>query len=236
MAGGSSSSREQNFWPGFVDALTNVVLVMVFTLVVFSLALFYFMTKRVKVQVDGAVKQQVQEKIGDYEQRASSLAAAHDKIVGELQVKLSAAAAENARLSKAAQAASLRPDVEGQAGQPKASTPPKAPVAISGRGELITVSFAPGITSMEQKLYDALDAAIGGYDDAASWKMSIVARSGETSPSEGRRLGFYRIALIRDHLVTKGVRAAQIDNVIQEASPSDTTSRSLVTLRIQRRP
>ena len=41
MAGGSTSSREQNFWPGFVDALTNVVLVMVFIVVAVIMKLFF---------------------------------------------------------------------------------------------------------------------------------------------------------------------------------------------------
>ena len=31
--------REQNYWPGFVDALSNVVLTLVFVLVIFVFAL-----------------------------------------------------------------------------------------------------------------------------------------------------------------------------------------------------
>ncbi|MBI3446689.1 MAG: hypothetical protein HY055_15345, partial [Magnetospirillum sp.] len=38
MAGGGSD-KEQNYWPGFVDALSNVVLTLVFVLVVFVFAL-----------------------------------------------------------------------------------------------------------------------------------------------------------------------------------------------------
>lgn len=37
--------REQNFWPGFVDALSNVVLVMIFVVVVFVVTLFYYSQK-----------------------------------------------------------------------------------------------------------------------------------------------------------------------------------------------
>jgi len=33
------NSREQNYWPGFVDALSNVVLTLVFVLVIFVFAL-----------------------------------------------------------------------------------------------------------------------------------------------------------------------------------------------------
>ena len=37
--------KEQNFWPGFVDALSNVVLVMIFVVVVFVVTLFYYSQK-----------------------------------------------------------------------------------------------------------------------------------------------------------------------------------------------
>lgn len=46
--------REQNYWPGFVDALSNVVLTLVFVLVIFVFAL---------VMASSQLEQQIREKI-----------------------------------------------------------------------------------------------------------------------------------------------------------------------------
>ncbi|MEI7444417.1 MAG: hypothetical protein WCK28_05955 [Burkholderiales bacterium] len=47
--------KETNYWPGFVDALANVVVTMVFVLVVFVIALLYFAQNKAKEVVAVAV-------------------------------------------------------------------------------------------------------------------------------------------------------------------------------------
>jgi outer membrane protein OmpA-like peptidoglycan-associated protein len=49
--------REQNFWPGFVDALSNVVLVMIFVVVVFVVTLFYYSQKLAQTKVSQLISQ-----------------------------------------------------------------------------------------------------------------------------------------------------------------------------------
>jgi outer membrane murein-binding lipoprotein Lpp len=46
------SGREQNFWPGFVDALSNLVLTLVFVMVIFVLAMFYLSSKVSQSRMD----------------------------------------------------------------------------------------------------------------------------------------------------------------------------------------
>ncbi|MFM1989644.1 MAG: hypothetical protein RJA99_2601 [Pseudomonadota bacterium] len=47
--------KETNYWPGFVDALANVVVTMVFVLVVFVIALLYFAQNKAKDVAAAAV-------------------------------------------------------------------------------------------------------------------------------------------------------------------------------------
>lgn len=47
--------KETNYWPGFVDALANVVVTMVFVLVVFVIALLYFAQNKAKHVAAAAV-------------------------------------------------------------------------------------------------------------------------------------------------------------------------------------
>lgn len=49
--------KEQNFWPGFVDALSNVVLVMIFVVVVFVVTLFYYSQKLAQTKVSQLISQ-----------------------------------------------------------------------------------------------------------------------------------------------------------------------------------
>jgi|UniRef100_UPI000D3A8EAD hypothetical protein len=232
MAGGSVSSREQNFWPGFVDALTNVVLVMVFVVVVFAIAMFGAMLKVSKVHVAKQVELQTKQ------QSEAVQVVAQQALVDVAQARAEAAAAgerteqlrkENQRLSEALQRAA--PQASGAAAAQRRVPQAMAPVAIFGRSPAIDVSYALGVTSLEKKLLDALDVAMGSFEGAARWEVSLQATMAEPTPSEARRLAFYRLAVVRDHLVAKGVAPERISVVIQDARSSDDRSHVLIRWR-----
>lgn len=232
MAGGSSSSREQNFWPGFVDALTNVVLVMVFVVVVFAISMFGSMLKISKVKIAQSIEQQVEQQRTQLDASASE---AHAQAQAEHE-RAEHLQEENrqlkADLSTAQQALLLVPVAEGGAGASVSAAPPKSPVVISGRMPALDVSYALGVTTLEKKLIDALDGALGNYNGAGQWQVSLQATMAEPSPSEARRLAFYRIAVLRDHLVSKGVAPSHIETLILNAPSTD--GRSHVALRIRK--
>jgi outer membrane protein OmpA-like peptidoglycan-associated protein len=232
MAGGSTSSREQNFWPGFVDALTNVVLVMVLVVVVFAICMFSALMKVSKVHVQQNVEKQLEKK-----------GAESDALVLQAQIEVQVEREKKEELQKEIQtltaaldaaqqnACSIAPIAEGDAAAPKHTL---TPVAISGRMPAIDISYALGVTTLEQKLMDALDAALGSFSPAGRWKVLLQANTAEPSPSEARRLAFYRIAVLRDHLVSKGVSPKNIETVITSKPSND--GRSHVFVRIRNQP
>ncbi|MFJ2712354.1 hypothetical protein ACIOZM_15895 [Pseudomonas sp. NPDC087346] len=224
---GDSNSREQNFWPGFVDALTNVVLVMVFVVVVFAISMFSSMLKISKVKVEQSVEKKVEERSVQAKQLVSQ-AQAETQVERERAERLQE---ENQRLSEALGAAQQIPFAEGDPAAPSRNTQPQSPVTISGRRPSINVSYALGVTTLEEKLIAALDGALGGYESAGRWKVLLQASMAEPSPSEARRLAFYRIAVLRDHLVSKGVAPGNIESVILNAPATD--GRSHVAVRIR---
>jgi hypothetical protein len=57
--------KEQNFWPGFVDALSNVVLVMIFVVVVFVVTLFYYSQKLAQMKVSKLISQGQVQVVGE---------------------------------------------------------------------------------------------------------------------------------------------------------------------------
>lgn len=234
MAGGSASSREQNFWPGFVDALTNVVLVMVFVVVVFAISMFGSMLKISKAKVAQGIAQQVEQQQAQVEALTSEVRAQaqsdHEK-AKHLQEENRQLTAD---LSAAQQALSLVKLAEGGAGVPVREAAPKSPVVISGRAPALDVSYALGVTTLEKKLMDALDGALGNFGTAGQWQVSLQATMAEPSPSEARRLAFYRLAVLRDHLVSKGVAPSHIETLILNAPSTD--GRSHVAIRLRKQP
>jgi hypothetical protein len=225
MAGGSG--REQNYWPGFVDALSNVILVMIFVTLVFSAAIAFLASKTVKVKVATEVAQQVEVKTAEGIQATADA----EQRVASLERLIAALKSENLALKDLLQRRAAR--AEGQAGLPSRSPESKAPVTITGQGDTVLLSYALGVTSMEDKLFGTLGEALGGYTGADRWEVLLEARTAEASPSEARRLAFYRIAMLRDHLVAKGVASTRIDSVIRDAPAQ--AGRSEVTIRLRRR-
>lgn len=235
MAGGSTNSREQNFWPGFVDALTNVVLVMVFVVVVFAIALFASVAKITKTYVDRQVTDRLHgemKSIAERTEQAIQAADAQRARADELQ-------AQNASLSAALQVANEMASrvasstcVGGNASATRQQPSEVPPVSISGRYPSITVTYGSGVTKLEKKLLEALDEAIAGYEGAPEWEVSLRARTSELSPSEAQRLAFYRISVLRDYLVSRGVRPERIETVI--LPEVNRGGRSTVTLQLKK--
>ena len=99
---------------------------------------------------------------------------------------------------------------------------------MTGTGGAVVLQFAPGVADLSSKEDDAIDAALGAPSPALRYELT--AEPAEPSPSEGRRLAYYRIAAVRNHLVAKGASPDSIDMVIGDPAPPG-TSRSRVIIR-----
>jgi type II secretory pathway pseudopilin PulG len=224
---GDSSSREQNYWPGFVDALTNVVLVMVFVIVVFAISMFGALIKLSNAHLQRNLAERMHEK--------------NQSIQQSLQEAQAEAKREHERAELLQQENQrLHSELIGQQqavgkARPRQAHSEMAPaVVISGKMPNISLSYALGVTALEKKLMQSLDGLIGDFDKASQWHVLLHATMAEPAPSEARRLAFYRIAVIRDHLVAQGVLPQHIETVILDTPSSD--SRSHVDVQIRRSP
>lgn len=220
MAGGGSS-REQNFWPGFVDALTNLVLVLVFVVVVFTFALFYFASQLAKQKISEAQAQCNQAALSRAPLTSELFAPHGSRVIGERHDG-------RADASVAGGASILSRSVEISRDASQASPDKDLPVQVSGKGGAVVVSFAPGVTDLSIKEKDAIDRALGRVNPSLYYELT--AQPVELSPSEGRRLAYYRIATIRNHLVDGGVSPDHITMLIGDPGPAG-NARSRVVVR-----
>ena len=110
----------------------------------------------------------------------------------------------------------------------------QADILLTGNANEITLKFAPGVTDFSGKIKEDFDKLIGSYANADQWDVSMQADASEASPSEGQRLSFYRMALVRNHLVANKVSPSKIKSVIRDTPVQ--RDRGHVVVRITRAP
>ena len=213
MAGGSANSKEVNFWPGFVDALANVVVTMIFVVVVFTIALLYFAQNKVKEALASAQKAETPVPTPAPVASAATLA--------ELQRRVTELQRENEQLRRQTQTAA-RSSAPPQAGSiPRAevqiaeSAPPPGPAPalarIQGLESSLQIVFPAGTIEMDAPSIARLEAAFAAIADRARSDGIELVGIAEAGPySEGRRLAYYRNLALRNWLIDKGVPAARI--------------------------
>ncbi|NUU00789.1 cell envelope biogenesis protein OmpA [Herbaspirillum robiniae] len=223
--------KEQNFWPGFVDALSNVVLVMIFVVVVFVVTLFYYSQKLAQMKVSKLVSQsQTQAVQGEVKSKQNDLIKTPDGA----DVNVSDSKAERERSEEVEQlkrevvalkaklaAAPLQSDT----GSMRSAAPPSSPNAIQVKTEPSKNDVAPGLaidanekaivlnfdndsTQLTDDGTKALDKGIGDWVRRAKAGQGRIVVTGVISTggySDSRRRAYYRTVAVRNHLIEAGV-------------------------------
>lgn len=210
-----SGGREQNYWPGFVDALSNVVLTLVFVLVIFVFALV-MASNKVERKMQEVVQSQKAQK--DEVDQLSSLKQTSAKEAAELQKKLAEALAEINRLR--AQAGSDKQETGALNQTAMALSNADQHIEIVDKDETktkqgvldirqrdkdkIVLGYPLSVTEMDEKSAAELGHIVAAIVKSVG-KHKIILRSivGKESFSAARRLAYYRAINTRNFLLTK---------------------------------
>ncbi len=233
MAGGGDG-KEQNYWPGFVDALSNVVLTLVFVLVVFVFAL---VVTSGKVQQKSAqiVEQKIeQEKLthkemGDVQAKLREMTEARDKLAGEVADLKSA----NQRLQtfehsvqekdRAVSPSIIEKHVELTVDKP--ATPGAKPeeAAIAG-GNVIIITYPRTAVALNDRSKADLAKVLEPHRaQLAGAVADLQSFMGSETYSEGRRMAYYRALDLRNFLLDRkfvGAGAVRV-TINQSKEPGD---------------
>ena len=221
MAGGSG--KDANYWPGFVDALTNVVIAMVFVIVVLAMAL------SVSAQL---LAKRMAAKVAELESANATLAA---------------------RSPASAPVATAQPNLAGndigERATSRIESKVSGPVVIGVRGNESSAS-APGGVLNESRTFLVLEYASNALtlDAAAAEKFTasldsvkerlaqlspqgqvqVVARGPDMQLSENQRAAYLRLMTVRNALLDQGIAAARIAARIDTTTPTTKNSVSVV--------
>ncbi|MEH3086238.1 MAG: hypothetical protein PGN26_06815 [Xylophilus ampelinus] len=178
------------YWPGFVDALTNVVIAMIFVIVVLAIALSFaaqLMGKRVAESI-------LAQAAAKAEQQAAAAAPAAPSSLTEESTQPGmqriAVAAPPAQASVSAQLKEVR--------------------------NVLRLDFDPSATALDEKATKELVAAI--KDSARGQAVTIVAAGPAMSISANQRAAYQRVMAVRNVLIAQGYDPRRIESRIDAAA------------------
>lgn len=210
--GEGNSDGSDIFWPGYVDAVTNLVLNLLFMLTVMIVAVFMFALELSRHKDDQqtpivTVPTTDQKLATNIDENAEKNLKAKDEKIEELEQQI-----EN-----------LRKQVLIKNNQPSAQkvVTAKTPIKpvdkglkespVSGGGVIIHfVQDAVTLTELEQQNVRAALEQIANKEVA---KIVVDVPSGF---SEAKRLGYYRVLAVRNELIGLGMSPEKIDVTVRE--------------------
>jgi len=228
------NDKEQNYWPGFVDALSNVVLTLVFVLVVFVFALV-ITSGKLKQKSAQMVEQHIEQestthkRMTELEAEIKAVIDARDKLTAELaatrdnrdklQEQLKEVQASNLALQTFKESIEekergntpsiieQRVDLAVDASAEKPAENADAPEME--KGAPIVIVYPRNVVALNDAAKANLTKALEPYRSRLlGAKTTIEAHLGAETYSEGRRMAYYRALDLRNFLMERKLVAS----------------------------
>ena len=204
------------FWPGYVDAVTNLVLNLLFMLTIMIVAVFMFALELSRHK--------------DNAPQPSAEKTASEKIV---EIKLEELEAMRQKIEQLEQQQAIIPSqaqgtqrvVTVQTPLPK---PEKEIKQINPRGGGIVVQFTAEAVTISPTEAETLRAKLAGIAASGGAKIEVLVPAGF---SEAKRLAFYRAMAVRNQLIEMRIPAKNIQVSIREGANSADNTRVVVSPR-----
>lgn len=204
MSHGSDDS--DNYWPGYVDALTSMVQVLAFVMMMLAMAVFVLSQSVSKKAVE-AIAAAVNADVKPNSDMKQLTQAVMDK-VDSLRKSTSS---EPAKPEKGP----AEPDEQKIAGSRIASRaqPRTAPIEPKSDAPRLAVEFDGGSYRLDEPRARSISTFVdqnSAADKARPIIVNAYAYTGEGAISEARRLAYYRAMMARKQLIDAKVRAENI--------------------------
>ena len=204
MEGRRSSA---NYWPGFVDALSNMVLAMIFVVLVLALAMGMYST----LAAEALSKR--------YQAEATAAEALAAPRVPAPQVD--AAAAQQPGKPPPGE---LQPTARLRVRSPEKPASAAATLTTVRRQlNALIIEFDSQAVALDERTTRSLTQALGAAEDLLrTGSVEIVASAPAGFLTEGQQISFFRAMAVRNYLLERGMNADRITvRVLDEASGAE---------------
>ena len=220
------SEEGDNYWPGYVDALTSMVQVLAFVMMMLAMAVFVLSQSVSKKAVEAIAKAvNADVKPGaDVKQLTQAVVAQIDRL--QKSAPSSEAEPNQAAKSLPTSEGALRADndrpttlrISGAQAQPA-----PVPTDVPADAPRLTVGFADRSFKIAADQAEAIAGFLGAQQVGGQHTIVVnaYAYSGEGAVSEARRLAYYRGMMARKQLVDAKVKPENI-----RINVNDTTDKS----------
>jgi hypothetical protein len=210
MAGGGNG-KEQNYWPGFVDVLSNVVLTLVFVLVVFVMALALSANK-----VEKRMQEILKEKAAS-EAKLQPVQAT--KGATDIEHNESGAAKKNDTITSSGNIEIENNDTTQKSGTKVID----APVDLQESSGKIILYYPVSGVELSEKTAEKLEKILlANKEKLKRYKIVLNSYLGQEQYSVANRLAYYRVLYVRKFLIDKGIADNQsITSKILQPEKSD---------------
>ena len=221
-----TSDGSNTFWPGYVDAVTNLVLNLLFLLTIMTVAVFMFALELGRASLGGSGKTPVPA--AKSVQGKAALDPVKDK--SEMVAALNK---ENAALKREIQLLNQRVTPNGSPAKVVTASAPlpqpkKGVEIIMGVDGEVIVRFTDDAVGMTPPEHDKLRDALKAIFASGSSRITVVVPNGF---SEAKRMGFYRAMAVRNLLVEMKMPQDRIDVSVHEGGAA--ANASLVRVKAQ---
>ena len=217
MAINNDNDGSDIFWPGYVDAVTNLVLNLLFLLTIMTVAVFMFAMElgRQHQSTDNA--------------RQEAMTSTEQAKAAESEPEVEALRRQVAELKREARVANELLTAQKVVPASSAVAAPKKSVALatpSGGGLL--VRYTDDAVTLTATEADKLRASLAEIVASGGARIDVVVPTGF---SEAKRMGFYRAMAVRNLLIEMKVPPERIEVSVREGKAAADASQVRVTPR-----
>lgn len=238
----NSSEESENHWPGYVDALTTMTMILIFVMMILSVAFF---------SVSSNVSRSLIEKIAETAGLALSPSnVTNEQVVNDVITQL--ATQRDARTLAAIQrtlpsidtpiqtAQDLTPPIRPpsetivQSEALAAAPPPAAPVRADAAETLLTLVYKPRAAGIDEAALGEIRAFVEHAKltgPQARFDLRAYATPSTGAVSDSRRIAYYRAMTARNRLISFGIPASRISVLIEDRDNANQSDRLRIYLR-----
>lgn len=241
-----AAAQEENHWPGFVDVLSTMVMVVTFLLIILGIVIFVLAQNVAKKLVENAQHQgastapvdQTFTAEGNTREQTSNPSSG-----GGASAPVTSDSSSN-DVFKAVQGDPLTQDQKVEEDNnltvtskkveseeriviaPEERPQQSAPVAVTSSASMLTLEFPAGVVRIDAASDEAINTFLQASNVPRGSKIEIrsFARTGSTAVSEARRIAFYRAMSARNQLLKQGFNGDSIEIVVKDTSVSEETN------------
>jgi hypothetical protein len=213
MAG--SAAEEENHWPGYVDALTTMTMMLIFVMTILAIAIFGLSQNVSRSMVEKIAKAANIDSV-DSSESTEDLAS---RVMARLET-----ATRDTMVAKAEPPPEVTQEPAHQmASSTQAAKEQPRPASVTENQAFITVAFQRRATGVDDETNARIKAVMaeGGHLAKGIEIKAYADKMGAISDS--RRVAFYRLLNLRNQLIAMGVPADRIKARIEDAASQEST-------------